>query len=469
MVRKARARRCGYNRCQRLTAYYSRLVSLPLTNWAGNVTFAAAGLHAPTSSDELRALVAHSDSLRVLGTAHSFNQIADTRADLVSVAALPASVEIDRDRRVATVSAGMRYGDVATRLHAAGFALRNLGSLPHISVAGACATGTHGSGATNGGLATSVNRIEIIRADGEIEQLNRENDAEVFLGSVVSLGCVGVITKVGLDIVPTFDVEQYVYDNLPGDQLIDHFDEIVNAAYSVSLFTTWRGATIDQVWLKNKVNPAEPWRPEPHWMGATIADSGRHPIAGMPVANCTAQLGVAGPWHERLPHFRLEFTPSAGDELQSEYLLPRAHAADAIRALLEIANQIAPILQISEIRTIAADDLWLSPSYGRDSVAFHFTWIKDDAAVRPVLGAIEERLAPFEARPHWGKVFTTEPSIVRTLYPRLPDFEKLMRRFDPAGKFRNAFTDRYVERTGGTSQANSPVSSATAAGRGRRP
>ncbi|MGH8888304.1 MAG: D-arabinono-1,4-lactone oxidase [Acidothermaceae bacterium] len=418
---------------------------LPLTNWAGNVTFEAARFQAPASSEELQALVAQSESLRVLGTAHSFNHVADTRADLVSVAALPASVEIDRERLVATVSAGMRYGDIATQLHTAGVALRNLGSLPHISVAGACATGTHGSGATNGGLATSVNSIEIIKADGEIEQLSRENDPDVFVGSVVSLGCLGVITKLGLDIVPTFDVEQYVYDNLPGEQLLGHFNEIVDAAYSVSLFTTWRSADIDQVWVKHKVDPAEPWRPEPRWMGASLADSARHPISGMPVSNCTAQLGEAGAWHQRLPHFRLEFTPSAGDELQSEYLLPRGHAPSALRSLLEIADRIAPILQISEIRTIAADDLWLSPSYGRDSVAFHFTWIKDDAAVRPVLGAIEERLAPFEARPHWGKVFTIGPNVVRDLYPRFADFEKLMRRFDPRGKFRNGFVDRYFK------------------------
>lgn len=416
----------------------------PLTNWAGNVRFAAARVHAPASSDELQALVARSNSLRVLGSGHSFNHIADTPADLVSVAALPPTVEIDQNRLTATVSAGLRYGEVASQLHAAGFALRNLGSLPHICVAGACATGTHGSGTTNGGLATSVNWIEFVAADGEIHQLDRTDDAAMFAGSVVALGCLGVVTRMALDIVPTFDVAQSVYDNLPGDQLLRHFDEIVETAYSVSLFTTWRSSLIDQVWLKRRVDEGARAALGPRWMGATIADAPRHPIAAMPAINCTAQLGEAGPWHERLPHFRLEFTPSAGDELQSEYLLPREFAAEAYGALSEIADRIAPILQISEIRTIAADTLWLSPSYGRESVAFHFTWINDDAAVRPVLAAIEERLAPFGARPHWGKVFTTDPEAVRALYPRIGDFEELMRRFDPAGKFRNDFVSRYV-------------------------
>lgn len=418
------------------------LRSVGLRNWAGNIAFSARQLHEPVSVEELQDVVAASDNLRVLGTGHSFNRIADCDADLVSIANLPPRVEIDEATSTVSVNGAIRYGDLAAQLFQQGFALHNLGSLPHISIAGACATGTHGSGEMNRGLSGAVRAIEMVNADGDIVRLARGRDA-VFPGAVVGLGCLGVVTQMTLDIVPTFDIQQFVYDNLPGKQLAEHFDEVVGRAYSVSLFTTWRSRDIDQVWVKHKVDADGPWQAEHRWLEAILADSARHPLPGMPVANCTEQLGVIGPWHERLPHFRLEFVPSAGDELQSEYLLSRQFAGDAFEAVAAIANRIAPVLRICEIRTIASDDLWLSPAYGRETIAFHFTWVKDEPAVAPVIAAIEEALAPFDARPHWGKLFTTSPDVVRGLYPRFGDFEELMRRHDAAGKFRNAFIDRY--------------------------
>lgn len=413
----------------------------PLTNWSGNIEFATTQRLAPQSIDELRAVVASASRIRAVGTAHSFNRIADTDATQLSVVQLPSSVVVSDDGRSATVSAGMRYGDVASQLLAHGVALHNLGSLPHISIAGSCATGTHGSGARNRGLAGAVRAIDMVTADGELVTLARDVDAD-FDGAVVALGCVGIVTAMTLDVQPAFDMRQFVFDAMPADSVVDHFDEIVEAAYSVSLFTTWQGRDVDQVWVKQRMSEAA--EPDPRWLGAALADSARHPLAGMPVENCTQQLGVPGPSHERLPHFRLEFTPSAGEELQSEYLLPRAFAVEAFESLATIADQIAPVLQVSEIRTIAADGFWMSPSFGRDSVAFHFTWVKDDAAVRPVMAAVEERLAPFEPRPHWGKLFSVEPETVCAQYPKLPDFRALVERHDPEGKFRNAFVEPFL-------------------------
>jgi xylitol oxidase len=226
--------------------------------------------------------------------------------------------------------------------------------------------------------------------------------------------------------------------------LDEHIEDILASAYSVSLFTDWKGPWFNQVWRKSLVDGHDVESPPRRWFGAEPADGPRHPVAGMPTANCTQQLGVPGPWHERLPHFRLEFTPSSGEELQSEYLVPRRHALAALNAVRRIHDQVAPVLQISEIRTIAADDLWMSPSYRRDSVAIHFTWIKDTAAVTPVLAAVEENLAPFDVRPHWGKLFGTSPAALHAQYERLPDFQQLCRRFDPTGKFRNDMLDRYI-------------------------
>jgi alditol oxidase len=413
-----------------VTAY---LVTMAGTNWAGNVAFRADGVYRPASLPLLRSLVARSRKVRVLGTGHSFNDIADTSGALVSVAALPGTVEIDTAAARVRVAAGMSYAELARRLHAKGYALPNLASLPHISVAGSIATATHGSGDSNGNLATAVAELEMVTADGDVVSLSRGLDG--FPGAVVGLGALGVVVGVTLDIVPAFDVRQEVHEDVPFDAAAGHLFDIVSRAYSVSLFTRWREPRIDQVWVKRLGRE----QGEEDWFGARPATEPRHPVPGMPAVPCTAQLGVPGPWFERLPHFRSDLTPSVGEELQSEYLLPRRHAVAALRALDAIRDRVAPVLQICEIRTVAADDLWMSPSYRRDTVALHFTWIKDTRAVPPVIRLIEERLAPFDPRPHWGKLFTLRP-----VYERLPDFLDLMRHFDPSGKFTNEFLDRHL-------------------------
>ncbi|WP_406447663.1 FAD-binding protein [Streptomyces sp. NBC_00876] len=414
------------------------------TNWAGNITFGARRVCVPRSEAELRETVAAAGSVRALGTRHSFNTVADTAGDLVSVAGLPRVVDIDPAARAVTVSAGLRFGEFAGELNENGFALHNLGSLPHISVAGACATGTHGSGVGNRSLAGAVRALDMVTADGGTRTLRR-GDAD-FPGAVVSMGALGVVTRLTLDLVPAFDVRQWVYEELPEATLTARFDEVMSGAYSVSVFTDWRPGPVGQVWLKQRVGDEGPQQAPAEWFGARLADGPRHPIPGLPAGNCTRQLGVPGPWHRRLPHFRLEFTPSNGDELQSEYFVAREDAAAAYEAVGRLRDRIAPLLQISEIRTVAGDDLWLSPARGRDSVAFHFTWVPDTAAVAPVLGEIEEALAPFGARPHWGKVFTTAPDVLRTLYGQYEDFEELTRRYDPSGTFRNDFLDRHFPR-----------------------
>jgi alditol oxidase len=412
-------------------------------NWAGNVTFGAERFHRPASVPQLQRLVARSERVRALGTGHSFNRLADTPGDLVSAAGLPRLIDVDAAGETVTVSAGLTYGEVAVVLHRAGRALPNLASLPHISVAGACATGTHGSGDGSRGLASAVSAVEMVTADGDVATVARDTDPARFPGTVVALGALGIVTRLTLDTVPAFGIRQYVYEDLPAGQVLEHFDEIFASAYSVSLFTGWRGPGIRQAWLKRRADAPDAGTAGPWWMGGRRADGPRHPVPGMSPAACTEQLGVPGPWHERLPHFRPESTPSAGEELQSEYLLPRAHATDALAALLPVAERLAPVVRTSEIRTVAADDLWLSPAYQRDAVGFHFTWVKDWAAVAPALALVEERLAPLRGRPHWGKLFGTSPETVRGLYPRWDDFRRLMHRYDPAGKFRNDLLDRY--------------------------
>ncbi len=415
-----------------------------LTNWAGNHVYRARMIHEPESIEQVQEIVRTAPSLRVLGTRHSFNDIADTTGDLLSLRRMPRVFDLDRGAGTVTVDGGVRYGELCGPLDAAGFALHSLASLPHISVAGACATATHGSGDRIGNLATAVTALEVVTADGEKTVFARDRDAEAFNGAVVALGGLGVVTSLTLELQPTFRMRQDVYEDLPLERAVEHFDEVTASADSVSLFTEWREPLFEQVWLKSRVAERDGFAPRPGPFGASPATVPRHPIRRMSADACTEQLGVAGPWHERMPHFRMEHTPSAGDELQSEYLVPRQHAPDALLALSAIRDRFAALVQVTEVRTIAADALWMSTAFGRASVSIHFTWLPDWDGVRAVLPVIEGALAPFEPRPHWGKLFTMSPEAVRASYEKLPQFVGLLERYDTGGKFRNVFMDRYI-------------------------
>jgi alditol oxidase len=415
-----------------------------LRNWAGNYQYNAARIHHPETLQQLQELVGRGKNIRALGTRHSFNDIADSTQELISLENFDQILSLDKERLRVTVEGGIRYGQLCRYLYQEGFALHNLASLPHISIAGACATATHGSGNKNGNLATIVSEMELVVADGSTVVLSREKDGDPFQGMIVGLGGFGIVAKLTLDVQPTFDVGQYVYENLPFGELENHFDDITAGAYSVSLFTDWEKETINQVWLKRRLTNEMKFEAEPGYFGATLAARPLHPIASISAENCTEQMGIPGPWHERLPHFRMDHTPSSGEELQSEYFVPRKYAFRALLAINRFCEHVTPLLQISEIRTIAADDLWMSPCYKQDCVAIHFTWKKDEPAVKALLPEIEAALAPFEARPHWGKLFTMSPAQIASRYEKVRDFRHLLVEYDPQGKFRNAFLDSYL-------------------------
>ncbi len=414
-----------------------------LKNWAGNLTYSTNRLHEAPSVANVREFVKGHENLKVLGSRHCFNGIADSTHQLLHLRGLDQLVSLDAGAKTVTVGSAMKYGQLAPLLHAKGFALHNLASLPHISIGGAIATATHGSGVRNGNLATAVSAIEFVTANGETVRLSRERDGDTFRGAVVHLGALGVLTQVTLDVQPTFQVTQHVYENLPLTQMQAHFDQIMAGGYSVSLFTDWQKKVLSEVWVKRRVEKGQ--KPAPaEYFGAKAATRNIHPIVALPAENCTAQMGVPGPWYERLPHFKMGFTPSSGKELQSEFFVPHKNAVEAILAIERLRDRITPHLFISEIRTIAADDLWLSPAYRQDSVAIHFTWKPDWPAVRQLLPVIEKELAPFGVRPHWGKLFVTTPAQFAARYEKLPDFRKLARQYDPKGKFHNAFLKQTV-------------------------
>ena len=415
-----------------------------LKNWAGNYTYSTNRLKNAKSVEEVQNLVKKYSKLKVLGTRHCFNGIADSKNNFISLGQLNKAIAIDTKSGTVTVGAGVRYGELATHLYSNGFALHNLASLPHISVAGACSTATHGSGSKNGNLATAVSAMEIVTAAGEIINLSREKDGEQFSGAVVGLGGLGVVTKVTLDIQPAFMVRQDVYENMSLQQLEQNFDAIMSAGYSVSLFTDWQNKNFSEVWVKSRMDKG--FKPEfkTEFFGAKPATKNLHPIVELSAENCTEQMGVPGPWHERLPHFRMGFTPSSGKELQSEFFVPRDKSYEAIAAIEQLHEKITPHLMITEIRTIDADNLWMSPCYKQPSTTIHFTWKQDWPAVSRLLPLIEAQLAPFNARPHWGKLFTMSPVRLKSLYKKLPDFLQLLKHYDPKGKFHNDFLNTNI-------------------------
>jgi xylitol oxidase len=415
-----------------------------LKNWAGNLKYSTDRLYAATALEQVRDYVKKENKLKVLGTRHCFNNIADSTDGFLSLKPMDKVIAVDLAKRTVTAGAGITYGQLCPYLDSKGFALHNLASLPHISVAGACSTATHGSGEKNGNLATAASGLEMVSASGDVVNLSRERDGDMFLGAVVGLGALGVITKVTLDIQPTFLMRQYVYENLPLSQLKDHFDAIESSAYSVSLFADWQKQRINEVWIKSRVEQGQEFHATPEFFGAKLATRNLHPIAELSAENCTEQMGVPGPWYERLPHFRMGFTPSAGKELQSEYFVPRQHAVEAILAVERLRDQVSPHLLISEIRAIAADELWLSPCYEQPCVTIHFTWKQDWPAVKKLLPAIERELAPFRARPHWGKLFTTSPAELKSIYKKMPEFIDLSRKYDPQSKFRNEYLNKNI-------------------------
>ncbi|MFM8530268.1 MAG: FAD-binding protein [Ilumatobacteraceae bacterium] len=406
------------------------------TNWSGTVAFEQP-LALPTSLDEVRSLVRDHERVLAVGSAHSFSRAAVSSGLHLGTEALPPVVVVAPDRSTVTVAAGMRYAELGRALHAQGLALAAMASLPHISVGGAVATGTHGSGDAIGTLSSAVTALEVVTPDGDVRWVSRE-DAD-FAGWVVALGALGVVTRVSLAVEPTYDVAQSVLLGLNLDLVEQRFDDVFAAATSVSVFTRWRPTPDAQLWLKRRVDREGPWPGSPDF-GARTSEGKMHPLEDLDPVHCTEQLGQPGSWHERLPHFKAEFTPSSGDEIQAEYLLPRVRAVEGIRAVRALADRITPLLHVTEIRTMRADDLWLSPAYGHDTVGIHFTWHKDER-IFDVLPAIEEALLPLGARPHWGKVTLATPEQLAAAYPRMDDFRRLVNDADSQGKCRSVVVD----------------------------
>ena len=406
-----------------------------MKNWAGNIKFQDSKTLTPKSIDEIQNIVRNNPKVKVRGTAHCFNTIADTKYVALLLEQMPREIIINKEKKSVTVSAGLKYGEVAEELHKNGWALHNLASLPHISIAGAIATGTHGSGTKNGSLATAVKSFDVVFADGSFRNVN-SSDGDLYYGGVIGLGLVGIVVRVELDIQPTFNLGQNVYLEMKRDNFRDHFDEIMSSGYSVSFVTTWRQGIPGEVWVKF----VEGSTPPKVLFGSHCATEKLHLLKNHSPDPCNDQLGMLGPWHLRLPHFKMEFTPSSGTELQSEFFVDKTQASSVLLALEAIADQISIPLIGSEIRTIASDDFWMSPQYKSDDVGLHFTW-KQIPETLEAVKTIETILEPFKYRPHLGKIYTATPSYISSAFPKFQNFKELISQIDPHNKFGNEMTD----------------------------
>jgi len=409
-------------------------------NWAGNLTFSAKEFIEIDNISKLQQVVSNSQGIKVLATGHSFNAIGDTKDTLISLKNLSNGIEIDSQNAQALIPAGMAYADAARYLESNGWAFSNMASLGEVTIAGAISTGTHGSGSNNGVLSTSVVGLEIVLGSGELVTID-ESNSEEFAGFVISLGALGVFTKIKMRIIPSFSVKQFVYENIGIQAVAENFDTVFNSAYSVSYFSNWAKNSTGQIWMKF-LDDSSSDNLSDNWLGANQAKAKQHPVKINNPDPCTDQLGISGKWLYRLPHFKLDSSPASGDEVQTEYLVDRKYVNEYIQDLRTIGDEIASKVYATEIRTIKSDELWLSGAYQRETVGFHFTWKKSDTLV-DFLPRIEEILGKHHGRPHWAKLFSVKSDELSARYPKYSNFEALLKKYDPKKKFRNKFIDQY--------------------------
>jgi alditol oxidase len=414
-----------------------------LHNWAANISYGTRKVYYPSTVDQVRDIIRNNEKVKCLGSRHSFSKIADSNGSLISTDKMNGVLELDKANKTVTVEPGIRYGELAVYLQKNGLALHNLASLPHISVAGACATATHGSGVTNGTLASAVQGLQLVDGNGELHNITKEQ-GDLFNGSVVNLGALGVVTRVTLSVIPDYQVQQVVYKNLQFEQLKLRLHEIMSSGYSVSLFTNWSGPVVNQVWVKKVVDDSSQKSSESDFYGAIASPIDLHPVEDQSAETVTTQRGIAGPWFERLPHFKMGFKPSTGKELQSEFFVSKENALAALETIQSLGSTITPHLFISEIRSVKADEFWMSPAYKKDCIAIHTTWHQTKKVEDELIPMFQKALEPFQPIPHWAKLSVPDKAALERSFPRITDFRDLCSRFDPARKFQNGYLENFM-------------------------
>ncbi|CAE8614106.1 unnamed protein product [Polarella glacialis] len=371
------------------------------------------------------------------------------------------------------VGGGATFTQLVQKLSGSGLALQNVPALPQFTVAGAVATGTHGSSGVDpvtgkaklGSQASQVISIEMVVADGSIMEFSRKQHGGVdgeFEGTVVSMGCLGVVVSLTLELVPDFIVRQRVYVQWPHPApswsyraIIDNFEELLTSCDSFSAFVDWptqqAGMLVLRDFVEPRSAPLEAMLLPQEWHGGHLITEPLPPLLSAVDNAKPFRTTSQGPWHDVLFWYMEDleaFGPQAPEELQFEWFVPLAAARPALEVVAETARGWAGLALYCELRAVRRDDLWLSPSTvdGCDSLAIAFGFDKhQEARAIAAAGSLEKQLGQFHARPHWGKLTSLSPIALRDLYgPALVKFKALCKKYDPPGKFRNRWANRFI-------------------------
>ena len=429
-------------------------------NWAKTVYYNHT-IHYPKTVEEIQHILQYHAKIRVLGSMHSFNNITKLPQEFngvyISMSNMNQVIKCCRGERV-TIQPGITFGELGEYLHERNFGFHNMASLPHITVGGAISTGTHGAGVFNGNLASHVMQVKLISADGKLRTYRIGQDPE-FQHIPVSFGLAGIIVEIELDIVPDYDIQQCIYENLPFNTIKkSDYKTAFSSAYSFSIFTQWKNRKFTSIWAKYRLRKGRNGNEEsimidcPDMNKIKPSSNKVHPLPGGDTSFVSGGIGknYKEPGYVGLPHFLMEGVPSQGEELQSEYFVS-SHMFDVVIEVLfhhfEENPKLYDLLYVSEMRFVAGDKLTLSPQHVLgSSIGFHFTWKKEFDQVVDALKGIENVLKPYNALPHMGKLFTMTGRELEGKYGQrnLRAFQSFVAPLDPLKKFVNPFLQNLI-------------------------
>ncbi|MCW4352420.1 FAD-binding protein [Hoyosella sp. YIM 151337] len=424
-------------------------------NWSRTVTAYPARVLRPRSTDELCGMVRKAaeaeQTIRAWGSGHSFTPAAATNGWALDLSALSGFSDIDLTRRAVTVKAGTLLRDLNAALHTLGLALENLGDIDTQTVAGAISTGTHGTGARLGNLATQVLALELVQPDGSVVRCSAEEKPDLFAAARVSLGALGVISTVTLRCVPRFVLAANEQPE-PIEQVLDTMQQAADANDHFEFFMFPYGCKA--LVKRNNRTADEPaplsWAAEflsyeliENRAFAALCRLGRTVPASVKPAGRIADAVLSARAY-RDWSYRVFATPRKVRMVESEYAIPRGALAEVLTALRSLYGRLAtPVAFPVEVRFSASDEIWLSPSYDRETayVAVHqfegmpyLEYFREFEAIARAAGG----------RPHWGKLHTLASPELGALYPRFDDFVRLRDELDPSRVFRNIYTDQVL-------------------------
>ncbi|MBL1074793.1 FAD-binding protein [Nocardia sp. 2] len=422
-------------------------------NWAGDQSCTPATIAAPSSTEELAAELARAEAaghtVRVAGSGHSFTDTVLTDGTLLRLNKLDRILSVDRATGLVRAEAGITLNAASNALHPLGLAFPNLGDIDVQSIAGATATGTHGTGAKLQNLSAALQSVELMLADGSRVELNEQTDPDGWRAARVNIGALGVVTAVTLQMVPSFVLEG-IERPVPLEEVLADLDTHVDGNEHFE-FYMFAHSPLAMTKRNNTVQlPEQPRSKAVDWFSDILMtnytfDALCRLTRRSPSLIPWVQKGAAyaGSYRRQVERsYRVFASPRLFRFTEMEYAIPREHSIDAIREIKEVATRFDTAMPI-EVRWVAPDDAFLSPAGGRDTcyIAVHqYEGMEYEGYFR----ACEAVFDKYNGRPHWGKRHFQTAETLRTRYPEWERFTEVRRRFDPKGRFTNPYLERVL-------------------------